>query len=211
MTDTAKTIVVMGYSLGDILLIAGFVTGLAGLGLSSFLSCLERQRYRVTLKMRVMETKLFDRKDIPSAGKVDRYFGIALRIALVNPASRGRTLYYVDLESPNKTVSPLLPLRVNNTNQVRFQLPSATGNDQPIELPFDKCLLAMEPIDIPPNESRGLWYVVSIHAREPNGSQTSEPNPTFNLKLTVKDVYGRNLTSFEGDVQMNTQILSQLD
>ena len=173
------------------------VAGIFGLVLALLLGILELRRYRIPLQMRVREVRYL--------GNIgDQYFGLAFRVALVNPASQGRTVYQVEHIQVDGRLSLVQMSTYVDPDSGELYATGASG--PPFRVPFALEQLMRLPLDLPPHESRNPWIVFRLGAPEPFENIRESP-PKYYLTLTAKDVFGRTLARYRQEIEAKTYLL----
>ena len=193
-----RMLVFGGWSASDWFGLAGLIVALVAAAVAATLVCFEVRRYRVPLQMRVREVDIAARAE-------DKFYLILLRIAFVNPATRGRTVYHIAVHQSDEVHVEQPPHEYSKRrDEITYKLPAmqgAQGGD--VTLSLDEVLQL--PLDIPPHQSRYLWWPAEMKL------QTAQPDPgttKFQLTLDALDVTGHRLARFDEEIELQTYMIS---
>ncbi|HUU64450.1 MAG TPA: hypothetical protein VMX96_11145 [Dehalococcoidia bacterium] len=171
---------------------AAGILGILGFALGIGMACLEIRRYRLPLHLRVHDIELVDSSE-------DAYFFV-IRLAFVNPATRGRTVYRVAAGEPNEAIA-----WKPNSYQCRTGRSIVIGKlpNTDIETQISKDERLQVPLDIPPHQSRTGLIPVLIH-KDTEVIHTQK----VRLRLDAFDISKKKpIAKFDEVIDLHTHIL----
>jgi hypothetical protein len=171
------------------------ILGILGFCLSLGLGLLEYRRYHLPLQLRLREVDLM-------AVSGDIYL-VLLRVAFVNPALRGRTVYQLRLQPQGdaKVWRPPPQYREDRSS-ISYAIASVGGQSQTVVLPKSEILQL--PLDIPPHQSRTGWVALVV---QPGTLQAPQHFPCFDAALIAQDVSLRNVARISEQIELRTYTL----
>ena len=173
------------------------ILGILGFVFALGLSYLEWHRYRIPLQLRLREV-------VHVGASKDTHL-ILFRLSVVNPASRGRTVYDVGLaDLPNNVI--VKQLRDYHYEEGHDTLVYELPNDKNVNTPIHFDELLWLPLDIPPHQSRSgfVAYVITegkqdymqkgihFHFVARDASLPPKKIAEYQKKIELRNIYYKN-------------------
>ena len=177
------------------------VLGVLGFVLSSALAILGYRRYYLALQLRIREVDL-----VGAAGST---YLVLLRIAFVNPSSRGITVYQLRLRAQGdaKVAQPHRQYKEDRSN-VSYSIPSAGG----LTTVLPKSETLQFPLDIPPHQSRAGWMpLVAVLGESETSSQGNKAHHPlyFDVVLDAENISSKSIAKASERIELRTYMLRQ--
>ena len=121
-----------------------------------------------------------------------------MRLTLVNPASRGRTVGYIRFDKLDNAILSQPPYEGEDNGEVlKYWIPNTSYVQ--VRMSGDKILEL--PLDIPPHQSRSRWYALLFQMNE---KVQDFDIPKVRVQVFAEDIFRKRLAKYDDTLELKS-------